>query len=223
LHALRQEGERPTAAQIVAIVGGSKTTVLTHMKVILQELSTTAGVFEIPRELIQLTAEAAIAKLWTKATTMAERASEHRVQSLVTLQLALMDDLADAVAAEEAAMDRAMAAEARILVLEQELAARKSAAQQLEEMADLLKSIKRSPSGLPIDRLVSLLQVEGWHSREEVYRGMRDHGFTNSQAAQARFHALTSKYIEEEKGEDGPMFRLMEKGRAKTVHRGRAA
>jgi hypothetical protein len=223
-HALRKDGERPTASKICEIVGGSKTTVLAHMKVILQELATSSGFFEVPRELIQITAEAAIAKLWTKATEMAETASEHRVQSLVTLQLALMDDLADFSAAEEAAIARAEAAEARLAVLEQELASRKTAAQQLEDMADLLKSMSKSPRKLPIDLLVSLLRPEGWHSRTEIYQQMKDHGYSGAQASKARRHGLNAKYIEEVEAEGvGPMFRLTEKGRDKDLAYSRAA
>lgn len=220
---LRTKG-RPSADKIIDLIGGgSKSTVLGHMRTIAEEEAKAAGAPDIPLELLTRTATAMAGKLWTQATTMADAAYAGKFETLLTVQNGLFEELKTAAVKEEALEEQLRIAKVRISQLEGQLVERANADQHLAEISRMLRS-KAAPQHTPIIQFLRLIESGRPRNREDVFARMIELGHTIKQARTARHHALKEEYAKETPvAKGGAKIAITELGRGKLPDATRAA
>lgn len=214
--ALRTLGERPSATKILAILGGgSKTTVLAHLRAITEsEASSEAS--NIPLELLSAAAQQMARKLWEEACRVTSASAESRLQSLLSTQANLFKELNSAYAAEEETQRRLQAANERVKELEAELKARDRVEQNLEAIRDFI-STRETQKLKPIDQLVQLLADGNPKPKADTLWLMQQLGYTIKQAKTARDHGVKYGYLKEVTSSDGAVLVLLPKGQEKVA------
>ncbi len=211
---LLESGQRPSADRVLAVLqGGSKTTVLAHLKTIAAEENQQTGFGDVPLEILTSSAAALSRRLWDEANRMAGAAYENRIRAMVEAQNGLYEDLRAAAAREEALESELESARDRIVALEAELEGRARADQHLHQIAEMLRA-RETPQYRPIVQLLRLIEQEA-RPVEEVLRRMVELGHSRGQARTAWKHALDYEYAREGTSGSGPTLSITTKGVAK--------
>lgn len=203
-------GHRPSASRVVAMVGGSKSTVLGHMRAITGDLATGAGAFDPAFDLIESAAGSMARKLWEEATRLSERRFAARLQALVAVQADIFDDLKVAVDAEENARAKLAEAQSRIAVLEAELAEKAEVVKNIDVLKDLMVMLNAPPKVSAMAQMLELLGDGKRHDKQDIYARMRAMGYEAAVVQRARYHAMQAGHIVEleQSGELGVGFKL---------------
>lgn len=211
---LVEAGQRPSADRILAVLqGGSKTTVLAHLKTIADEETQKTGFSDVPLEILTSSAAALSRRLWDEANRMAGAAYENRIRGMVEAQNGLYEDLRAASAQEEALESELKNARDRIVALEAELEGRARADQHLHQIAEMLRA-RETPQYRPIVQLLRLIEQEA-RPVEDVLRRMVELGHSRAQARTAWKHAIEYEYATERDPGNGPTLSITTKGVAK--------
>lgn len=208
-------GDRPSAAKIVALIGGSKSTVLVHLRAIAE--ADVRTIVEPGQLLLEAIVGNTTRRLWEEARKLARTELDRRIGALTAAQSDLFADLQEAVAAEEAALDQLKQATDRIAELEAELALRDSAEEHLLRLQDLILRLESTP-GVPVrEQLLLLLEDGALHSKQTIYGLMARLGYDAAVVQKARFHAKQAGEVEElqSQGEADMKLRLTDKGRSR--------
>ncbi|NGP16516.1 hypothetical protein [Devosia aurantiaca] len=184
-----RQGQVPTLREIRAITEGSQSTIAKHVQTILGEreeveLPDTAEAF------LRASSESIAKRLWKEAEQLVSQRYEQRIESILSIQVGLLNALRASEENETAALSRAEAAEVEVARLQEELAARASAEEQMARLAQMLSPKKRKP----VDELLALI-YHGMTDQTLIYDRMEDQGFTRQQASVARGHAKSAGYI----------------------------
>ena len=193
--------QHPSAEAIIGhLGGGSKRTVLTHMKTVSKELAVAGTGREIPLEVLRGSAEKLTRTLWDAACAMAEAAHQSRFEMLLETQNARFEELLHAATVEEALRDQLQAATDRIEELEGQLRDRDRAEDHLVAIAAMLRT-QGGPAHPPIVQLLRLLNAGGPRTRDDLLGLMVEAGHTRKQGRTALTEARERGYAAE--GDDG--------------------
>lgn len=214
---LRLENQRPSASKIVAMIGGSKTTVLAHLRSILEGEATSTTESDPGLAMLEASADTMTRKLWDQACRIAEQTYDSKLRSLMRDQASLFEDFQVAVRAEEDAIARAEYAETRLKSVEAELSAKTGLEDQIAALRALIGSVRKQPEIPAMSQLLIMLSSGRRKSKDDIYLRMAEIGYDSGKIHQARYHAVESEYVEElpPAGSGGTGFRLTAKGKSK--------
>ena len=213
-------GDRPSAAKIVALIGGSKSTVLVHLRAIAEADGRVT--VEPGQQLLESIVGNTTRRLWDEACKLARTDLDRRIGALTAARSDLFLDLQQAVAAEEEALDKLKQASDRIAELEAELALRDTAEEHLGRLQDLIVRLERTPGVPAREQFLLLLKDGAQHSKQTIYGLMASLGYDAAVVQKARFHAKQAGEVEElqSQGEADMKLRLTDKGRSRIKESG---
>lgn len=188
--------EHPSADAIIKhIGGGSKGTVLGHMRTLAEEAARAAPDGEIPLELLRSSADRMVRQLWESACAMASKAHETKMEAMLSSQAARYAELQAAALVEEDLRTQLAESKARI----EELEKQGYAEQQLETILMALRA-DRGPVHPPIVQLLRLLDARQPRTREDLFKLMVEAGHSRKQAGTALSEARKRGFANEQDG-----------------------
>jgi hypothetical protein len=185
-------GQIPSAASILKLTGGSKSTVVKLLRAVRSEKVIAKPEPEVPLALLQAVGEPLIRQLWNAAEQMASKLYEARIADLTTVLNGMMEDLKTHEAAED-----------RIVDLEGQLARRHDFEGQLRSLKAMVEEMgKTRPAARPrTTALMSVLNIilvggPGPVSKQAIDRQMLIAGHKDAASQKARWHAVNNGYAE---------------------------
>nr|WP_314256817.1 DNA cytosine methyltransferase [uncultured Devosia sp.] len=201
---LRGEGESqriPSINEVLAITGGSKSTVSKRMEIVLRELT---GEFAGPGEpeigRLHTAADPFLRTIWSSAKAEAEAAFNARLKVVLDVQQQLYKEI-DQLNSELAQLSEAKSLSSPSVETDN--------ATTLEHLLELVKGLhgqkagsnESGPSSLTDQQMSSMMKLltilsesKGPMTKEEVDQRLHDVGVDTAGAQKARYHAFTSAY-----------------------------
>jgi DNA-binding transcriptional regulator GbsR (MarR family) len=201
---LQASGQTLSLSNVLGITGGSKSTVLKHLKTVRDEMAAEGSVPSGDIVFLQKLADQMLPKLWSAAQSHARHPLERRIQELMAVKAGLEEDNEALQKAEEAASARAEEAERRLEALEAELKSRNAMEEQMRALATMVEALstkRRGRTGSDRQLVAGILAEAGAPlAREELYRRLEEKGLSNAAAQKARWHAVKAEDANDDDG-----------------------
>ncbi|KQU94365.1 hypothetical protein ASC68_22185 [Devosia sp. Root105] len=199
---LLARGNSPSAANVLKLTGGSKSTVLKHLAVVRSERLNASHDDDPSASFLADIAEPVLKKLWAAAKRHAEGALAAEVREFRAAYAGLREDFELLEASEEAATKRAELAENRLDQLLQSTSELQAAAQLFRAQASAVSSSLPAPTAAVPEETSTLLALLAVLSGADepiatkvLYAELEAQGHKPHEAQKARTHSIDRGYI----------------------------
>ena len=197
---------------IALIEGGSKTTVLTHMRRLMDENGSFDTLSAARRSSFSDVLDPLLERILETAVRLSREEAQERLETLAALNAGLALSIEEISSDLEEALRRAEVAEARVARLETEAARRDEFGKHLTHLSSAIRALKGEEPVKPamLRHVEMLATATDGPSRADMQRRLSSEGYTDKQIQAARHHGVKNGYIEE-RGEPPRLF-LTDKG-----------
>lgn len=214
---LQLDGDRPSANNVLAIVGGSKKSVLDMMRIVMSEQAASLGQADEGHAFASEVAAPVIARLWSEAMHRAVLTLQERIDLVGDLRDEFMAELASALDRADEMTQRAATAEERVEVLETELRAQQDLTGTLAELRSLVTTLRPKPTMSAAEQCLLLLaDAPNGLSRTQLRGLLVAKGYSRGEANTGRYRIVKDWHdaVETGGGRD-PIAKLTKTGKAK--------
>lgn len=195
---LTEMGEKPTAGKVIAFVGGSKTTVLRHMRELAERTANGTADHYDTRGLVGELTEPMVTRIVAEARRLAREEIHKNLHLLTELYAGMAESLDELTRDLQTAVARAEAAEADLARLETEMDQRVEMEEHLAALSRVVQTLKGRPDTSPTLAAVRIVhELADGPDRKELHRRLSAAGYTDKEGHAARHRAVKSEYIEE--------------------------
>ena len=187
---LARAGQIPSAASVLKLTGGSKSTVVRLLRAVRTERILAKPKPDVPLALLQAVGEPLVRQLWGAAEQMAIKLHEARIADLTVVLNGMSEDLRMLEAAED-----------RIAELEEQLASREDFEGQLRNLKAIVEEMGRGrapskPAAGAVNSVLNIIVAGGSApvSKQEIDRQMVLAGYNEAASQKARWHAVNGGF-----------------------------
>jgi hypothetical protein len=206
---LLDQGESGAVDKVVALCGGSKSTVAKHLRVVRAEVAAASQAHDPTLGHLQGVADTMVQKLWAAAQQQAAQKYDRQIRNLLRVQQDLSEDLEAIALAESETASRAVAAEERLQSLERETGLGAEVEAQIRSLVAMVRGIS-SEGGLdeedeqgdevlpnsPILAVLEILERKGTGmTKDDVDRLATEAGYSAASVHKARWRCVKHGYV----------------------------